>query len=63
MLLAESLIKGKGDGRISEDDMKRLFISASDGNKITECEKNTLYYIYDIFNCTIKAKIFLDKNI
>ena len=45
LLLAENLIKGKGDGRISEDDMKKLVNSALDGNKITDCEKKTLKFI------------------
>ena len=27
LLLAENLVKGKGDGRISEDDMKKLYKS------------------------------------
>tara|TARA_Y100000741_G_scaffold271459_1_gene211560 strand:- start:2875 stop:3297 length:423 start_codon:yes stop_codon:yes gene_type:complete len=64
LLLAENLVKGKGDGRISEDDMKKLFESASDGNKITDYEKNTLEYIVEKFKCTEKAKKYLaEKNI
>ena len=64
LLLAENLVKGKGDGRISEDDMKKLYESASDGNKITDYEKDTLYYILENFKCTEKAKKYLaEKNI
>ena len=64
LLLAENLVKGQGDGRISEDDMKKLFESACDGNGITNYEKNTLYHIYYNFKCTEKAKSYLDnKNI
>ena len=40
LLLADNLVKGQGDGRISENDMKKLVTSALDGNRITECEKN-----------------------
>ena len=63
LLLAENLIKGKGDGRISELDMKKLFESACDGGRITKIEKNTLYHIFYNFNCTDKAKKYLDLNI
>ena len=44
LLLAEILVKGQGDGRISEDDMKKLVESALDGNRITDCESKTLKY-------------------
>ena len=44
LLLADNLVKGQGDGRISEADMKKLLKSAMDGNRITECEKNTIFY-------------------
>tara|TARA_B100001175_G_C19495538_1_gene635050 strand:+ start:1891 stop:2328 length:438 start_codon:yes stop_codon:yes gene_type:complete len=63
LLLAENLIKGKGDGRISEDDMKKLLKSSYDNNKITDCEKDTLHYICENFKCTDKAKKYLDMNI
>ena len=62
LLLAENLIKGQGDGRISENDMKKLYESACDGNKITEYEKDTLYYIYNNFKCTSSAKEYLNKQ-
>ena len=44
LLLADNLVKGQGDGRISENDMKKLVTSALDGNRITECEKNIKIY-------------------
>lgn len=59
LLLAENLVKGQGDGRISENDMKKLVSSALDGNKITECEKKTLEYITTHFNTTENAKNYL----
>lgn len=62
LLLAENLVKGKGDGRISEDDMKKLYESASDGNKITDYEKDTLDYIIENFKCTEKAKKYLSEK-
>ena len=63
LLLAENLVKGQGDGRISEEDMKKLLESARDGNRITDYEKETLYYIYNNMKCTDKAKKYLDINI
>ena len=63
ILLAENLVKGQGDGRISEDDMKKLVKSAEDGNKITDCEKKTLEYISKTFKCTDKAQKYLESNI
>ena len=61
LLLAENLIKGKGDGRISEDDMKKLVNSALDGNKITDCEKKTLKFISKQYNTTENGKLYLEN--
>ena len=63
LLLAENLVKGQGDGRISENDMKKLVSSALDGNKITDCEKKTLKLITTEFNTTDNAKEYLLKYI
>lgn len=60
LLLADNLVKGRGDGRISDDDMKQLIKSAEDNNVITVCEKNTLYYIVKNYNTTDKAKTQLE---
>lgn len=60
LLLADNLVKGRGDGRISDDDMKQLIKSAEDNNVITVCEKNTLYYIVKSYNTTDKAKTQLE---
>lgn len=62
LLLADNLIKGRGDGRISEADMEKLIVSAMDGNKITECEKNTLKFISKQYNTTENAKIYLENH-
>ena len=59
LLLAENLVKGQGDGRISEDDMKKLVESALDGNRITDCESKTLKFISKQFNTTENAKVYL----
>lgn len=59
LLLADNLVKGQGDGRISEADMKKIVLSAMDGNRITECEKNTLEFISKQYNTTETAKTYL----
>ena len=61
LLLADNLVKGQGDGRISENDMKKLVTSALDGNRITECEKKTLKFISKQYNTTDNAKEYLQK--
>ena len=62
LLLADNLIKGRGDGRISEADMEKLIVSAMDGNKITDCERNTLMFISKQYNTTENAKIYLENH-
>ena len=61
LLLADNLVKGQGDGRISENDMKKLVLSALDNNRITDCEKNTLKFITTEFNTTDNANEYLQK--
>lgn len=61
LLLADNLVKGQGDGRISDNDMMKLIKSAEDNNVITVCEKNTLYYIVKNYNTTDKAKQHLEN--
>merc|ERR1711865_591667 len=54
--LADSLTKGAGDGRISKDDATKLWEDAMDGQGVTDCERRTIQYIYDTFNCTDAGK-------
>ena len=60
LLLSDNLVKGQGDGRISEADMKKLVETALDGNKITDCEKKTLKFISNQYNTTDNAKSYLE---
>ena len=60
LLLADNLVKGQGDGRISENDMKKLVESALDGNNITDCEKKTLKFISNQYNTADNAKLYLE---
>ena len=61
LLLADNLVKGQGDGRISEVDMKKLVESALDGNRITDCEKKTLKFISKQYNTTDTGKSYLEN--
>jgi hypothetical protein len=61
LLLADNLVKGQGDGRISEVDMKKLVESALDGNRITDCEKKTLKFISKQYNTTDNGKSYLEN--
>ena len=61
LLLADNLVKGQGDGRISEEDMKKLIETALDGNIITDCEKKTLKFISKQYNTTDNAKTYLQN--
>jgi len=61
LLLADNLVKGQGDGRISENDMKKLVESALDGNRITDCEKKTLKFISKQYNTTDNGKSYLEN--
>ena len=60
---AENRIKGQGDGRISEQDLKELVDLSEDGKGITITELRTLRYIQDELNLTEKAQRWLTDNI
>ncbi len=59
---ANRLVQGKGDGRISEKDIKELFDMALDSKNVTKVEQQTLSYIKDNFNLTEKALSWLDEQ-
>ena len=61
--LADKLVKNKGDGRISEDDIKQLHHEAYDGIGITNTELNTFKYIKNNYNFTEKASLYLYSHI
>ena len=61
ILKADNLVKGQGDGRISEEDMKKLIKESKDNNRITDIERQTLFYIGEKYNITEKAKDYLNK--
>ena len=53
--LAEKHTTGKGEGKLSKDEVADLFKSASDGQGVTDTEKQTLAYIRKNFEFTDAA--------
>ena len=60
---ADERVKGKGDGRISENDLIELVDLSRDGRGITETELETLNYIQIHYNLTEKANTWLSDHI
>jgi len=52
---ADVATQGKHDGRISEKDAKTIFQEAVDGDRITDCEYETIEYIRSKYTWTDKA--------
>lgn len=60
--LAKEHTTGKGEGKISKDEVEDLFKSANDGQGVTETELKTLKYIRANFEFTdASAKLFDEK--
>ena len=53
--LAEKLVKGQGDGRISTADAAKLLTAVKDAGKYTDIEKDTMSYIRENFKWTEEA--------
>lgn len=60
--LAENLIDGQGDGRISQNDAAKLIESVKDGRGITQIERNTVAYIAKYFNLTDLARKWVKEQ-
>jgi hypothetical protein len=62
--MADDLIKGQGDGRISIDDSNKLLTKIFDGGTITKVECRTILYILKNYKLTNEAfQNFLDRLI
>tara|TARA_B110000093_G_scaffold4668_1_gene4587 strand:- start:2206 stop:2466 length:261 start_codon:yes stop_codon:yes gene_type:complete len=62
--LADELINGQGDGRISVEDSNKLLIKILDGGTITKVEYRTIFYIIKKYKLTNEAsQNLLDKLI
>ena len=53
--LAKKHTTGRGEGKLSKDEVADLFKSANDGQGVTETEKRTLEYIRNNFEFTEAA--------
>ncbi len=53
---------GKGEGKISKDEVDELFASATDGQGITETEKRTLEYIRKAHEFTEASAKYFDEK-
>ncbi len=61
--LADGSIKGKGDGRISINDAKKLFKKIKDSNEYTDIEKRTVQYIRDNYQFTKEADSYFRAEV
>ncbi|NNJ90368.1 MAG: hypothetical protein HKP55_01725 [Gammaproteobacteria bacterium] len=59
--LAKEHTTGRGEGKLSKDEVADLFASANDGQGVTETEKRTLEYIRKNFVFTDAAARDFDK--
>ena len=59
--LAKEHTSGRGEGKLSKDEVADLFKSANDGQGVTETEKRTLQYIRNNFEFTDAAAKDFDK--
>ena len=59
--LAKEHTKGRGESRLSKDEVAALFQSAHDGPGVTDTEKATLQYIRENFNFTDAAAADFDE--
>jgi len=58
--LAEKHTTGRGESRLSKDEVAELFKSAQDGPGVTDTEKTTLAYIRKTFQFTDAAAADFD---
>lgn len=58
--LATAHTTGRGEGKISKDEVVDLFKSANDGQGVTETEKKTLAYIRKTYTFTDAAAADFD---
>ena len=61
--LAIASTSGKGEGKISKEEVDQLFKSASDGQGITDTEKRTLGYIRKTYPFTPAAAEYFDSKL
>ena len=60
--LAKKHTTGRGEGKLSKDEVKEIFESAADGPGVTDTEKKTLEYIRKNFEFTPAAATMFDEH-
>ena len=60
---AKSFTRGRGESRISFDEIRAIYQIAQDGSRITDTERRTLSYIADTFTLTDKARKWLVEKL
>lgn len=53
--VADEAVAGRGDGRISLDDAKKVLAAVKDGSAYTDIEKATMVYVRDNYKWTPEA--------
>lgn len=61
--IADKSVSGKGDGRISTEDAKKLLNAVKDSNSYSDVEKKTMEYIRDKYQFTDAADSFFRTEI
>lgn len=61
--IADKSVSGKGDGRISTEDAKKLLKAVKDSNSYSDIEKKTMEYIRDKYQFTDAADSFFRSEI
>ncbi len=60
--LANKHTTGKGEGKLSKDEVEELFKSAQDGPGVTDTERATLEYIRKNYEFTDAAGVLFDSK-
>lgn len=60
--LAIKYTTGKGEGKLSKDEVNELFKSSADGQGVTDTERKTLAYIRKTYPITDAAAAYFDEK-
>jgi hypothetical protein len=63
LAIADAVTEGKGDGRISVEDARKLIAAVTDGGRYTDVEKTTMAYIRDHYKFTDEADTWFRDEI
>lgn len=61
--LADELVRGAGDGRISKQDAERILATVTDGNVYTPVERETIQYLHVNYHWTEAARDWFSNAI